>query len=503
MKKMRSLLSLLLALLLCFSLFACDGGESPSSSSSSSSSSVTPPSPPTPVEQIAQALDASFEKIGTEILFNEEYDTEADYALSYEEIRTLLSACDYNVYKLKSVETLYKTYFIGEFKEITALSDAIVHRMINAYKMAMVTANEATLTKVLVACYLYAVGDKYAVYFAPEDIPTYEEDVSGTYSGIGVSVMATEDGYVEVLNVFPGAPAIEAGLMPGDIFVAVEGEDVAEIGYYVALEKMRGEVGTEVSFTILRDGQRIDMTVTRATVTTQVVYHDILDGNVGYIRITSFDDNTYSQFVSAYEELEASGVESIIFDMRSNPGGLIVSVVAILEYILPAGDIVKLHYKTADYTIQTVLSLVPSSYPDYNAFLQNYLYDHKIDLPMVVLTNDYTVSAAELFTAALRDYDDRGYIDATIVGENTYGKGAGQSAYENMLAYNAQGDTDGSIIRITTFGYAPPFTSNYEGVGIAPDILVELSEEAQRINLYKLTYEQDAQLQAAHNYLKK
>ncbi len=457
---------------------------------------------PSGVSAIKTALSDAFSRIGTDILFGEEYDTAADYALTYDEIRTRLSACEYNAYKLSSVEVTYKQHYVGNFKNVVSLADAIVTRMINNYKMAAVTADAEILTTTLVNCYLYAIGDKYGAYYSEADQPNYEENITGTYSGIGVSVTLTASGYVEVLNVFPDTPAIEAGLMPGDLFVAVEGEDIAELGYYPAIDKMRGEVGTSVSFTIERDGQRIDMTVTRAIVTEKVVYHDVLDGDVGYIRITSFDKNTYTQFVTAYNTLTAAGIDSIIFDLRANPGGLLDSVVAVLEYILPAGDIVNLNYKTQSYTVSTVLNLVGKTDPNYSAYLDGYINDHKIGLPMVVLTNEYTASAGELFTGALRDYDGKGKINATVMGTKTYGKGVGQSGMQNVLKIDKDGNTDGSLLSLTTFYYTPPYSGNYDGVGIVPDTTVELSEEAQNINIYKLTYEMDAQLQAAHNALK-
>ena len=507
MKKTQALLSLLLAILLCGSLFSCtDAPDSPPTMSSSS----LPDEPqtddwttsPSGVSAIRTALSDAFSRIGTDILFSEEYDTTADYALTYDEIRTLLSACEYNVYKLSSVEVTYKQHYVGSFKNIVSLADAIVTRMINNYKMAAVTADEEILTTTLVNCYLNAIGDKYGAYYSEADQPSYEENITGTYSGIGVSVTLTASGYIEVLNVFPDTPAIEAGLMPGDLFVAVGGEDIAELGYYPAIEKMRGEVGTAVSFTVERDGKRIDMTVTRAIVTEKVVYHSVLDGDVGYIRITSFDKNTYAQFVSAYTALCAQGIDSIVFDLRANPGGLLDSVVAVLEYILPAGEIVHLNYKTKSYTVSTVLNLVGKSDPNYVAYLDGYLNDHKIDLPMVVLTNEYTASAGELFTGALRDYDAKGKIDATVMGTTTYGKGVGQSGMQNILKVDQEGNTDGSLLSLTTFYYTPPYSGNYDGVGITPDVTVELSETAKSINIYKLTYADDAQLQAAHNALK-
>ncbi len=290
-------------------------------------------------------------------------------------------------------------------------------------------------------------------------------------------------GYAEILNVFPGSPAEEVGILPGDVIVAVEGEDFALIGYQNAVDRIRGAAGTSVGLTLERDGVRLGFSVVRRAVTEVTVDSRMLDGNIGYIRIVSFNERTYEQFVSAHRALDAEGAVAYVFDVRYNPGGTLNSVVAMLEYILPDGPIVHLNYKN-DIDDTTIDSIYDINRLYMDGVERVYYRDHAITEPMVVLANGSTASAGELFTSSLDDYGV-----ATVIGEQTYGKGVGQTSLP--LA------TDGSALVMTVFSYDPPTSGNYDGEGIEPDIKVSLSEEAAGKNLYKLTYAEDAQLQAA------
>ena len=335
--------------------------------------------------------------------------------------------------------------------------------------------------------YARALGDNYGYYYGPVDYSDYTEDISGEYSGIGVSVSLNEDGYADVLSVFPGSPAEDAGILPGDLIVGVGDEDFAVIGYQNAIDLIRGAEGTTVEITVRRAGEDIRMTVARRKVTEVTVDYKMMDGNIGYIRILSFDEKTYEQFVAAHIALENAGAESYIFDVRNNPGGTLTSVVAILEYILPDGPIVHMNYKLDinDHTISSIKD-IDKGYMD--GVDRVYYENHVINKPMVVLANANTASAGELFTSSLNDYDV-----ATVVGEMTYGKGVGQTALSI--------GSDGSALVLTVFSYDPPVSPNYDGLGITPDVTVLLSEEAAGKNLYRLTYDEDTQLQKAVSIL--
>ena len=270
--------------------------------------------------------------------------------------------------------------------------------------------------------------------------------------------------------------------------IAVEGEDIASIGSQGTINRIRGEIGTSVNLTLSRDGVPYTVSVTREEVVEVTASGKMLEGNIGYIKITSFDDTTYAQFVSAHRTLSEAGAESFVFDVRTTPGGALNSVVAILEYIQPDGDICHMRYKNTgnNRTIKGIADVDPT-YMGREGRV--YYENHKIDLPMTVLANENTASAGELFTSTLRDR-----LSVEVIGAVTYGKGVGQSG-GNVTS-------DGSFVMLTYFYYDPPTSGNYNGVGITPDQAVALSPEAAKKNLNLLTPEEDAQLQAALSYLK-
>ncbi len=414
------------------------------------------------------------------------------HTVTVEQLHRFLDLVDYE--KAGTAEWVYAYYYIGSFRTVYEMayeSREFFDTLIGTYRIEDVTDREDATT-LFINTYIDVLGDRYGYYYSPAAYEDYEENLTGQYSGIGVSVTLTESNYIEILAVFADSPADGAGLEPGDLIVAVEGQDVAQIGYQPAVNLIQGVVGTSVTLTIERDGVRSDHTMLRAMVTETTVEYKMLENQVGYIRITSFNGTTYDQFVAAYTALEQAGATSLVYDLRNNPGGTLNSVVAILEYILPdtlpdgtKGDIVHLRYKdkASNLDIDSVKDIDTS-------FTKNHTYyeNHEITLPSVVLANGNTASAGELFTSSMQDYGA-----ATVVGVNTYGKGVGQNGY-----YVSQ---DGSIVTLTLFFYDPPTSVNYDGVGITPDLEVALSEAAANKNIYKLTFEEDTQLQAAYSLL--
>ncbi len=422
---------------------------------------------------VSRAADSYFSQLSSDAA-----STTADEAA----FRAFLDLVNYN--KVEATEQIFELYYIGTFREVSDCLSEIFDHIIGNYYYDRVTEGEIATT-VFINSYLSVLGDRYAYYYDPSSYGDYTEDISGEYSGIGVSVTLNADGYADILAVFSGSPAEEAGLLPGDLIVAVEGVDFAEIGYQEAINRVRGEVGTTVTLTIERAGVRTDYTVTRRKVTEETVDHKMMDGGIGYIRITSFDDSTYLQFVEAYEALSSGGAVSYVFDVRNNPGGTLTSVVAILEYILPEGNIVHMNYKDPrnDKTVTTI-------YDVSRVYMESrpYYAGHEITAPIVVLANGNTASAGELFTSSLMDYGV-----GTVIGDVTYGKGVGQSSFYV--------DNDGSAVTVTIFSYDPPVSANYDGIGITPDVTVSLSEEASQKNIYKLTLDEDDQLRAALAHL--
>lgn len=343
--------------------------------------------------------------------------------------------------KLYELVSLYENNYIGEIDD-----EKTIEYVLDAYVASI---------------------DKYGSYMTVEEFEEMMKDYDAEVDGIGVHIIYNGDmSCIEIVNVMPDSPAMEAGIMPGDLIVYVEGESVAELGYYPAINLIKGERGTYTSFTVYRDGEYIDFTVMRDAVTEQTVVHHVLSYNdkVGVIRIMSFDNGTFEQFKNAVEELQAAGCESLVLDVRNNPGGLLSSVTDILDYILPEGPIVRLVDKYGNEETE---------YSDAS----------HIDMPLVILCNGNTASAGELFTAAIRDYDR-----ALVVGTLTYGKGTVQRITQL---------TDGDALSISYKLYSPPYSDNYEGIGITPDIEVELDESLAGKNVFKITDEEDNQLRRA------
>lgn len=325
--------------------------------------------------------------------------------------------------------------------------------------------------------YLSGIGDKYSLYMTSTEYDEFMKEQSGNAVGIGVNVIYGDaSGIIEIINVLPDSPAEEAGMREGDIIVSVAGKKVADIGYYAALDMIRGEEGTKAELTVVRDGKEIPFTCERRAVKTLSVTYHVFggSGNVGVIRLTEFNSTTPEQFKNAVSKLKDDGCDRFVFDLRNNGGGELNSILEVLDYLLPEGPIAHIYYRTGK----------ESHYTSDAACLE---------ARVAVLTNGRTASAAELFTSALRDYTRHGDYDAVLVGTKTYGKGVLQSFYKLK---------DGSAFKISTGKYNPPYSENYDGIGITPDIVIELSKEAASVGFYKLTDENDNQLIAAVNAIK-
>ena len=375
--------------------------------------------------------------------------------------------------------TFQSTYIVMSEKSKLAINEARgeiakygdLFDMIDIFKKNYIyDVDDELINDGLLHAYAYYSGDKYAVYYNSEEWSDFVNQMNGNNVGIGVYVTSVKNG-IEVLHVMTGTPAEKAGFMKGDIIVAIDGNDISEMAYNDAVNLVAGEVGSQVLITVKRGDEKINLTATRENYEAQTVIADVFEREgkkVGYIHITNFYSVTTKQFIAAVEAAKREGCEALIFDVRGNPGGELAAVCNILDYLLPEGPIVRTFRRDGDKLTQETVEYKSGA--------------SCIDLPMVVLADGNSASAAELFTSALRDYNK-----ITLVGTNTYGKGCGQSGF-------AVGD---GYLMVTSFLYAPPFSDNYDGKGIAPDIEVELSEEYKNKNIMSLTLEQDAQLLAA------
>lgn len=357
------------------------------------------------------------------------------------------------VAKISEVDSIFRNYYIDELDD-----DALIDGML--------------------AGYIAGTGDRYGAYYNAEAFESFVSDLEGEVAGIGVTVIYNADyKCIEVISVVDNSPALEAGVQPGDLIVYVgeNKEAVSEIGYNPAINQLRGVVGSHAVFTVYRGddfSEVIDFDIERRIVDAQsVLYHVYaLDDSIGVIKISEFDGNTPVQFVAAVEDLQSKGCEKLIIDLRYNPGGELSSIVTTLDYILPEGPIVRIFDA------------------DGNEVKAYYSEATELDIPLAVLVNGSTASAAELFTSAVRDYEK-----AIIVGTTTYGKGCMQTTIP--LSDN------GGAVSVTYRMYNPPFSDNYHGVGIIPDVEIELDESLVGKNVYKVTDEEDNQLTAAANAL--
>ena len=372
--------------------------------------------------------------------------------------------------------------------------------------------DERTLMTAILKSYVAATGDVYAEYFTAAELEEQISSQNGKMSGIGVSVVESTLDYggmtyhvITVTYVHSGTPAEAAGVLPGDhIMYVMDGEEkilVHDVGYTQAMTVMKGEVGTVCAFSVLRKNpgtdsyEEVPFSITRQEFTTRSVLfkqYD-LDNTVGVIRITGFDNNTYPQLVEAVETLKAEGCQSYVLDLRGNPGGLLSSVEDVLTLFLQEGDTMITTIDAAG--VETVTKVTANSLGTLTCGSGNLtLADvgKYRDLNFSVLVNEYSASAAELFTSNVRDHKL-----GTVVGTTTFGKGCGQTTYL-LSRYGYEG-----ALKLTSFYYLPPSGEGYDGIGIVPHVTVELSEEAKEYNINLLPHEKDNQLAAAVQALQK
>ena len=323
-----------------------------------------------------------------------------------------------------------------------------------------------------VAAMIASLGDRWSYYISAEDYAAYEAQMTYSYVGIGITIQTQmqENGLL-VTDVTPGGPAEAAGIQAGDILTEVEGQSVVELGREQTVAQVRGEPGTEVNLTLLRGTERYDCVPVRQTVQDIVVESKLLADGIGYISIDNFDLNSAEQTIAAVDAQIEAGATALIFDVRNNPGGMKDELVEILDYLLADGQPV---FTSKSYTGQTVTDYTEDG--------------HAVDLPMAVLVNAESYSAAEFFAAALQELEA-----ARVVGEPTSGKGYFQITYPL---------SDGSAMAISSGEYFTPNGLSLANVGITPDETVSLSDEAAyQLYLGGLAETDDVQLQAAIAWL--
>lgn len=343
---------------------------------------------------------------------------------------------------------------------------------------------------------LAGLEDPYTVYYTPEEYRSLTEETEGVYCGIGVLVTQNmETGIITVLRVFRGSPAEEAGMLKGDILYKIgDIEASTEDLDMLVKQHIRGEEGTYVDITVLRDGEELPLKIQRRIVETTTVEGQMLDEETGYILVTQFEIVTGDQFKKMIDELKAQGMKKLVLDLRDNPGGVLDSCVDIAAYILPDDQWDGTIISTSDKYGKGVRYYSEGGKIRYEANDgggkdPRYPKEdgHELDLPIVVLINENSASAAEVLAGALQDYDK-----ATLVGTTTFGKGIVQS----VLPLE-----DGSAVKVTISHYYTPSGFDLHKKGLEPDIVVEPEEiEGDEISYGKydeVSVETDAQLKKA------
>ncbi len=294
-----------------------------------------------------------------------------------------------------------------------------------------------------------SLNDPYSEYYTEQELLDLTADVQGIYFGIGAYVSYDSTlSMARISGVMPGSPAEKAELCIDDIIYEVDKESTQGLSLEEVVSRIKGEEGTKVHLTLVRNGvaDYVEVDVERAQIEVPTVSTEVYEDNIGYLKITEFDEVTTTQFIEGLAELRAQNIEGLIIDLRSNPGGSLATVCDIAREILPEGIIV--------YT------------EDKEGHREDYTCDGKneIDIPVVVLINQYSASASEILSGAIKDYGL-----GKLVGKTTYGKGIVQRIFDLR---------DGTAVKLTVSSYFTPSGVNIHGIGIEPDVEVEFDSEA-------------------------
>ncbi len=303
--------------------------------------------------------------------------------------------------------------------------------------------NKEDLVDSTIKGFVSGIGDEYSEYMTAEEWEDYQSSALGNYCGVGIYMTTNDAGNIVVVSTIKGTPAEEAGVKAEDIITAIDGVSTADMTVTDASNAVKGEEGTDVTITVYRDGEYIDFTLTRSSIKVYHVESEMLDNDIGYISLLTFDEGCSEEFKTKMDELVNQGAKKVILDLRNNTGGLVDEALNIVDLFVDKGA--------------TTLIEVDSKG---NETVTKSETDKKYDVEMVILINEYTASSSEIVTGALVDNGV-----AKTVGTLTYGKGVIQNVYQL---------SDGSVLKLTTAEYYTPNKNKINKVGITPDYEVEL-----------------------------
>ena len=357
---------------------------------------------------------------------------------------------------------------VGAGLETSTLSQKLklIRNKINSEYIGTIDENQ--MAEYTIKGYVAGLGDKYSAYYTKEEMTDLMEDTKGNFVGIGVYLTLDEEkNLVKVYGVIPNSPAEEVGVQAGDYITNVNGINLDGSQLDKLADDLRGEEGTKVTFKVLRGSETLEFNATRRKVEIVHVSGQVVEGNIGYIAVDSYDGKVAEQFEAEYDKLASQGIKALIVDIRNNGGGLVDQSVAMADYFLDSGTGILIEKNNKDQETTTRAKT-----------------RKKITMPTVVLVNGYSASASEIFSAALKEKAD----NVTIVGTKTYGKGVIQGIY-NL--------TDGSGLKLTIEEYFTPNHNSINNVGVEPDVVVDDYEYAS-----KLDTEKDTQYKKAVEILK-
>ena len=313
---------------------------------------------------------------------------------------------------------------------------------------------------------LYGLDDPYTFYYSPEDFAAMWEEDEGEYAGIGIQIMGNYNtGLCTVSRVFLDSPAMEVGMLKGDVLIKVEDIDVTATTLQDAVDIMRGEVGQPVNVQVMRGDQVLDFVITRAVVHVNWVNSRMLEGDVGYISLYEFSGDCAVGFEEHFNKLVEQNAKALIVDLRDNPGGWVDAAIKIADLFMDKGEVASLRYRDGSGETYTT-------------------EDGSNPIPMVVLINENSASASEILSGALQDHNR-----ATIVGVQSYGKG--------VVQYVLPVGSEGAGMQVTVAQYFTPNGNEVHHVGITPDVIVEMPEE-QKSMFFEIGDLTDVQLNEAY-----
>ena len=366
---------------------------------------------------------------------------------------------------LASAATFCTVHFMpnDEYSKLSELKALVDEKFIGQIDWKVAEDNAA-------AGMIAGLGDRWSYYMSAENYESYLEQMANAYVGVGITVTQREDGYLDILEVTKGSPADGAGMEPGSVVIRVGEQDISEIGMDAATRLIKGEEGTDVTLTVRYEGEEREYTMTRARFEVTVAWGQMLESGIGLVTIENFDGRCAEETIAAIESLMDQGATKLILDVRNNPGGYKTELCKVLDYLLPAGPLFRSEY--------------------YDGKVQVDESDEScLDVPMAVLVNAESISAAEFFAAALMEYDA-----AAVVGEQTIGKGYFQQSYRL---------SDGSAVGLSVGRYTTPNGVSLTDVGITPDVVVPVDEELfWQIYYGNVEWEDDPQILAAVDVLK-